>query len=223
MRKSDAKGIRRMGVLGSGLDLMLRRISIFLLCSVLIAVSACDDSEPADDEEATSSASALPVTKWDFQPQGEAWTQASLTALGGHGAPLVNSVPADTGDWCPGYPEASDAERKAFWTGLLSALAEHESTWRADAVGGGGRWFGLVQISPATARGYGCAATSGEALKDGAANLSCAIRIWSQTVTRDGVIAAGGGGVAADWGPFSQSRKREAMRSWVSEQPYCRG
>ena len=88
-------------------------------------------------------------------------------------------------------------------------------------MGGDGRWFGLVQISPATARGYGCDARSGEALKDGSANLSCAIRIWAETVPRDGVVSAGGGGIAADWGPMVQTRKREDMRAWVRQQDYC--
>ena len=88
-------------------------------------------------------------------------------------------------------------------------------------VGGGGRWFGLVQISPGTARGYGCEAKSGQALLDGEKNLSCAIRILSTTVPRDGVVAAGGGGIAADWGPFVSSAKRKDMRDWVSGQSYC--
>ena len=43
-------------------------------------------------------------------------------------------------------------------------------------------------ISPATARSYGCEATSAEALNDGEANIACAIRIMSRTVTRDGVV-----------------------------------
>jgi len=40
-------------------------------------------------------------------------------------------------------------------------------------------------------------------------------------VPRDGVIAADFDGIAADWGPFHQSRKRNDMRHWVSTQPYC--
>jgi hypothetical protein len=79
----------------------------------------------------------------------------------------------------------------------------------------------LLQISPATARHYGCNARTAEALQDGAANLACAIRIMSVTVPRDGVVAANGRGIAADWGPFHQSAKREEMRSWVRAQPYC--
>ena len=89
-------------------------------------------------------------------------------------------------------------------------------------MGGGGKWFGLVQIAPATARGYGCAATTGDALKDGEANLSCAIRILAHTVPRDGVVSEGMRGVAADWGPFHSGAKRSDMQQWTSAQPYCR-
>jgi hypothetical protein len=123
----------------------------------------------------------------------------------------------------PRLPRQNLEGRKAFWTGLLSTLAKHESTWRQAAVGGGGRWFGLVQIAPSTARLYGCAAGSGSALKDGSANLSCAVRIMNKTVARDGVISAGMRGVAADWGPFHSRTKREDMISWMRQQNYCQG
>ena len=181
----------------------------------LILPAACTATEARNQVPET------PVARWDFRPEGREWTQASVAALASYGRPLIELVPGDIEAWCPGYETASEAERKAFWVGLLSALAKHESTWRPEAAGGGGQWFGLLQISPATARGYGCRAQTAEALKDGAANLSCAIRIMSVTVPRDGVVAAGGRGIAADWGPFHQSTKREEMRQWVRSQPYC--
>jgi hypothetical protein len=171
--------------------------------------------------EARNEVPETPVARWDFRPEGRAWTEASVAALGSYGRPLVEIVPGDIKAWCPDYEDASEAERKAFWVGLLSSLAKHESTWRPEAAGGGGRWFGLLQISPATARHYGCNAQTAAALKDGAANLACAIRIMSVTVPRDGVVAAGGRGIAADWGPFHQAVKREEMRNWVRSQPYC--
>ncbi|WP_071673415.1 transglycosylase SLT domain-containing protein [Nioella nitratireducens] len=134
---------------------------------------------------------------------------------------LLRVVPEDIARWCPAYPDADPAQRAAFWAGLVSALSWHESTHSASAVGGGGRWFGLVQIAPATARARGCAVGTGEALTNGAANLRCAVRILSQNVERDGVVSAGMQGVAAEWGPFHTRRKREDMRDWVSSQDYC--
>ncbi|MEJ6395146.1 transglycosylase SLT domain-containing protein [Gymnodinialimonas sp. 2305UL16-5] len=168
-------------------------------------------------------ADTVPVMRWDHRPEAGEWTRMAFTALDTHAATLPEIVPSDIAQWCPAYADAPEEDREAFWVGLMSALARHESTWNPEAVGGGGRWFGLVQISPATARYYGCDATSGAALTDGSANISCAMRIWAQTVPRDGVVAAGRGGVAADWGPFVQAQKREEMRNWISSQPYCAG
>jgi hypothetical protein len=165
----------------------------------------------------------MPDLRWDHVDGAHRWTRAAMAALASHGAPLVDTVPEDIGQWCPAYEDAPRWERKAFWAGLLSTLAKHESTWRPTAVGGGGLWYGLVQILPATARGYGCRARSGDALKDGALNMACAVRIMAVTVPRDGVVSRGMRGVAADWGPFHSSRKREDMRRWVSQQPFCQG
>lgn len=162
-----------------------------------------------------------PVMRWDHRPEASTWTATAFAALDTHAAVLPTLVPGDIDQWCPAYPDAPEADREAFWVGLMSALARHESTWNPEAVGGGGRWFGLVQISPATARHYGCQATSGQALLNGSDNISCALRIWATTVPRDGVVAASRGGVAADWGPFVQANKREEMRAWISSQPYC--
>ena len=164
---------------------------------------------------------AMPAMGWDHRPEASEWTESTLAALLDEGAPLLDEVPADISTWCPGYLSGTETDRAAFWSGMFSALARHESTWNPAAVGGGGRWFGLVQIAPATARGYGCEADSGAELQDGAANLSCAVKIATSTVLRDGVIAAGGGGLAADWGPFASSGKREQMASWLREQSYC--
>jgi hypothetical protein len=166
---------------------------------------------------------ALPVMQWDHHPQADEWTEATLAALQTEGAELLSEIPGDIGTWCPGYVTAEPAERAAFWAGLLSALARFESTWNPQAVGGGGRWFGLVQISPSTAQLYGCDADSGSELQDGSANLECAVQIAAETVTRDGVVAANRGGFAADWGPFMSAEKRAQMAAWVSTQSYCQG
>jgi len=187
------------------------------MASILMASAAC-----ARLPEAEIVPQPLPIMQWDHQPESAEWTEAALDALRTEGVALLSEVPSDIDTWCPGYTEAPADERAAFWAGLLSALARYESTWNEDAVGGGGQWYGLVQISPATARAYGCEASTGAALQDGEANLECAIRIAANTVPRDGVVAASGGGFAADWGPFTRADKRAAMAEWVSQQDYCR-
>lgn len=164
----------------------------------------------------------IPRTRWEHRRDAALFTHAALSALKAHGAPLVMAVPRDMAAWCPAYAQGDGTRRRAFWVGFLSALAKHESTYDPGAVGGGGRWYGLLQILPATARGYGCRATSGAALRHGPENLSCAIRIMARTVPRDGVIAAGGRGVAADWGPLNNAAKRADMQHWLRAQSYCR-
>jgi hypothetical protein len=196
-----------------------------VLAAALLALAGCADSDfNFDTVFSTKNAPASEQTmRWDFHPEAESWTTRTVAALDTHGTNLTHTMPADIDTWCPAYKTADDEGRKAFWTGLLSTLAKHESTWNPSAVGGGGRWFGLVQIAPATARNYGCQATSGEALKDGELNLSCAVRIMDVTVPRDGVVSAGMRGVAADWGPFHNSAKRGDMMNWMRAQPYCAG
>lgn len=192
-------------------------IAAFLLT---LMVGCSSGPEPEKSVDATVMVS-LPV--WGQRGEARDWTSSVLKALDAHGAALVETVPADIDTYCPGYRTASLDARKTFWVSFLSALARHESTWRPDVSGGGGAWHGLLQISPNTARGYGCRAQSASALKDGSANLSCGIRIMSVTVPRDGVISAGMNGVAADWGPFHQASKRADIQSRTRAAPVCRG
>lgn len=147
-----------------------------------------------------------------------------MNMIAAQDAVLAAKVPGDIQRWCPGYDDASLTERRAFWAGLLSATAKHESTWNPKASGGGGRYIGLMQISPQTARAYQCEATSPEALKNGEANLACAIKIMSAQVGRDGVVAGGGNkGIGRDWGPFRSASKRSDIAGWTKSQDYCTG
>ena len=192
------------------------------LVSAAVALGLLQACAPAPMSEVVVP-DVLPVMGWDARPEAEVWTETTLDALENEGVALLSEIPGDIGTWCPGYVGAAPTERAAFWSGLLSALARHESTWNPAAVGGGGPWFGLVQIAPSTARGYGCDADSGAELQNGAATLECAVRIASHTVLRDGVVAAGGGGLAADWGPFASAEKRAQMAAFTSAQSYCQG
>jgi hypothetical protein len=164
-----------------------------------------------------------PPMRWDHHPEGEEWTESTLVALSTKDALLSENVPQDISTWCPGYAEAPIEERRAFWAGLLSAVAKYESTWNPKASGGGGRWIGLMQISPRTANHYGCEATSVGALKDGEANLECAVEIMSEQVAKDGLVAGNGTrGIGRDWAPLRSSEKRAEMAAWTRSQPYCK-
>ena len=164
-----------------------------------------------------------PPMQWDHHPEGAEWTESTLVAVSTKDQELSERVPADIETWCPGYSDATVDERRAFWTGLLSAVAKYESTWNENASGGGGRWIGLMQISPRSAANYGCEATSAGALKDGEANLECAVEIMSTQVAKDGMVAGGGNrGIGRDWAPLRSSEKRLAMAAWTRAQPYCK-
>lgn len=189
------------------------------LSAILVFTLASCGGAPTPEKLAVAT---QPSTLWDHRPEARIWTQTALQTLDSQGASLVNTVPADIETYCPNYAEADRDERKAFWVNFLSALAKHESTWRPEAAGGGGRWIGLLQIAPGTAQNYGCNAQSAGELKNGAMNLACGIRIMAVTVPRDGVVSAGGRGVAADWGPFHQARKRADIQAVTRAHPACR-
>ena len=168
-------------------------------------------------------ANTLPAMRWDFRPEGKTWTQQTLAAVSRNDTDLTRLIPADIDTWCPGYRSASVDERRAFWTAMLSALAKHESTWNPKAAGGGGKWIGLVQIAPRTAQAYDCEAKTAAELKNGSANLACAVNIASTQVARDNMVAGpqGRNGMGRDWAPFRSSAKRVEMANWTRSQAYC--
>lgn len=192
----------------------MRPILAISLISALTMGACVSASKPVDD---------LPVMRWDHRPEAAHWTVSSMQMVALNDDNLADQVPADIETWCPGYETATVEERRAFWVGLLSATAKHESTWNPEASGGGGKWIGLMQIDPRTAKAYNCSATTSTALKDGAANLSCAIRIMSKQVERDNMVAGGGNkGIGRDWAPFRSAKKRADMSAWTRSQSYCR-
>lgn len=170
-------------------------------------------------------AAFLPAMRWDHRPEADDWTAATLAALRAEGAVLASTVPADVDTFCPKYADATMPERRAFWAGLLSSIAKYESTWNPRAKGGGGRWVGLMQIAPQTARAYGCDLPDDKGLTDGEANLACAVKIAAHQVGRDGAIVSDGSGgwrgVARDWAPMRVAGKRAEIAAWTRSQDYC--
>lgn len=158
--------------------------------------------------------------RWDKRPEAADWTAAGLAAMAARDDQLAEQIPDDIDTFCPNYAENTVAERRAFWLGLMSALAKYESGWNPKAVGGGGRYLGLLQISPKTASHYSCAA---DGLKNGASNLECGIKIIAVQVGRDGMVAGKGNrGVARDWGPMMKQKTRAQIAEWTRAQAYCK-
>ena len=171
----------------------------------------------------SAQASDVPSALWDHRPKGAQWTQSMLGAIRDSGRGLVSTIPGDIDTFCPAYSKADTDERAAFWVGLFSALAKHESTFNPQAKGEGGKYRGLLQIAPATARAYGCDSRN---LYDAETNLACAVRIAARQVARGQMVAGGPGrwaGVAADWGPMRNARKRAEIAAFTRAQAYCQG
>ncbi len=193
---------------------MLRRLPTFLALSLSILAAPL----AAKDVKVT-----LPAMRWDASAHASEWTKGALVQVADHDAELTGKVPDDIEVYCPGYASASKQDRRAFWVGLLSATAKYESGFNAAAIGLNGRYVGLLQISPATARHYDCDATSTAGLKDGSANLSCAVDIVAPHVAADNMVAGQGNrGIARDWGPWQSKRNRAAIATWTRAQAYCK-
>lgn len=192
----------------------------------MMALAGCDTTATADSlnlASAKAPQTAAPGMRWGNRSGSDEWTRAALAALESEGVTLLSTVPSDVNAFCPGYAQKSREERKHFWVGLLSSVAKHESSWNPGARGGGGRYLGLMQISPATAQHYDC----GGALLDGANNMACAVKIAARNVSRDGAIVSGQGkgwrGIARDWMPLRSSSKRADIAGWTSQQAFCNG
>jgi len=190
--------------------------------AALALMAACSTPAMQDDVEAAEQMSLAeqPPMRWDERRGSDEWTRATLAALDREGVTMLSNVPADISEFCPNYRQLAEPGRKAFWAGLVSAVAKHESTYNPQAAGGGGRWLGLMQISPATWRHYGCSGN----IKDGADNAACAVKIMSRQVGRDNAVARDGSGwrgVARDWAPMRNASKRADIAAWTSSQSYC--
>ncbi|MEZ5752236.1 MAG: lytic transglycosylase domain-containing protein [Paracoccaceae bacterium] len=188
----------------------MRRVLFLLLLSACTATTT-----PVNDTPDV-------VARWDHRPEGAQWSAALMRALQDDGPAMLDQIPDDIATFCPGFAEATREERAAVYVALFSGLARYESGWNPRASGGGGRYQGLLQISPQTARYHGCALPD-DGLFDGAANLACAVRIANAAMARDGVVATGPRGIARDWPPLRDRAKRDEIATFTRTLPACAG
>ena len=191
------------------------RLTLLAALLSMPTLAACSDLVPATNTPEV-------VARWDHRPEAEGWNTAMMSSLMRDGAAMVASVPGDVSVFCPGYAAARPEARAAFYVAFFSALARYESGWNPRAAGGGGRYQGLMQISPATARHHDCTLPA-NGLYDGGANLGCAVRIANVAVLRDGVLAEGRGGLAADWPPMRDAGHRREVAAFTRALPQCQG
>jgi len=195
------------------------RINLALALLLGLALPACLAPVRAQ-VQAPATVPAAVATRWDHRPEATAWTTAMMEALQTDGAAMLAMVPEDVQDYCPGYTTATPAQRAAFYVAFFSGLARFESTWNPRASGAGGRYRGLLQISPGTARAHDCALGDG-GLYDGATNLACAVRVANAAITRDGVLTRASGGIAADWPPLRTPSRRAEIAAFTRGLPQC--
>ena len=165
----------------------------------------------------------VPKLRWDDRAGSQGWSMALMMEIQRHPRTFLTATPRDIKAYCPGFVDGSKADRAAFWAALLSGIARHESRSNPNASGGGGRYLGLMQISPDTARHYGCVATDAELLQ-GSANMICSVKIVAHHVGRDGLVVGQSGawrGAARDWMVLRDADAREDIVGWIREQPYC--
>jgi hypothetical protein len=165
----------------------------------------------------------VPKLRWDGRSGSQAWSMALMMEIQRHPRTFLAKTPRDINAFCPGFAEGSSSDRAAFWAAILSGIARHESGSNPRAAGAGGRYLGLMQISPATANHYGCDA-EGSDLLNGGANMTCAVKIAARNVSRDGLVVGQSGawrGVARDWMVLRDKSAREDIFGWIKKQPYC--
>lgn len=147
---------------------------------------------------------AIPL--WESKvSQGKDWTSYVDRQLDVLGQDLLDVIPADRATFCPKYSSLSYAQRKQYWTFLISSMVRFESNFNTntkytedfnDSNGNKVISRGLLQISIESANSYGCGFKNAQELHDPHKNLSCGIRILNRWVARDGRIA---GKVSGKW------------------------
>lgn len=194
----------------------MRTLPLLLAAAVLAACQTLPQAEVPPEAEPEI------VARWNHRAESADWNAAALQALHTDGAAMLTLSPRDAETFCPGYSAADAEGRATFWVAFMSGLARYESGHRPEAAGAGGRYQGLLQISPATARFHGCEISNPRGLYDGATNLACAVRIATRAVLRDGVVASGRGGMAADWPPLRDPAKRSDIAAFTRNVAACR-
>lgn len=130
--------------------------------------------------------------------QGKEWSSHVNRELDRLGQDLLDVVPADADLFCPKYKKLSDAQRKQYWTFLISSMVRFESNFKPemaykegfnDSQGKPVMSRGLLQISIESGNAYGCGFRTAQDLHDPYKNLSCGVRILNRWLGRDGRIA----------------------------------
>lgn len=153
---------------------------------------------PSVSQPASQSSGQRMKAAWDHKKRGAEFTQFTLAAIDELGEDLLKAQPRDMEAFCPNYSSLQVEDKKAVWLMLISAMAYFESSFnpklahqekfknsKAEFVVS----RGLMQLSRESSRHFGCKIEKEADLEDPKINLSCAVRIMTNHVSQDGVIA----------------------------------
>ena len=171
-----------------------------------------------------------PATRWGSANGRDAWTAAALDEVRNGGKALWRDgfTPIGLETFCPGYAAKGEADRQAFWVGLLSSMARWETSgYNPTTVyreSNGELSIGVLQLSVTDSRT--CPWIDEATIRQAEPNVRCGIRILARDVVRDGMIAEGTNkttarGAARYWGPM-RTVKRDDVAAWTAGQTYCR-
>lgn len=186
---------------------------------------------------ASLAAQAHDYAAWSKKNPDGSWTRITEVAVAASSLPHLE--PKDIGKFCPAYRHLPSKKRIRFWVGLLSSMAEFESTFNPEAAARGPSKDvfrrrdtnrGLLQISKESANqpGYSCGIEKAKHLHDPAIHLPCAVKILSTWVSADRVIASYEGnkktrGGGRYWAVLQEKNGRlPAISSFTRNLPFCR-
>lgn len=211
----------------------------FAAAILALLISACASGPTSPGASGPSSGPSAPLfgypaAGWDERPEGRQWTTLAHQAIDTLAPQLVSVVPADIDAFCPGYRNASPANRRAFYVALLAEVARYESNFDPsvrytesfkDSQGRPVVSRGLLQISQESANGYGCAIATADQLQDPATNIQCGVRILDRWIRQDqlvtGYVSGSWRGASRYWAVLRDRNKLVDMQAALNARPHC--
>lgn len=203
--------------------------------AALLSLASCTTTTVGGGSSGSAPIFGYPSVAWDVRPEGRQWTTIAHTAIDQLAPQLVTVTPTDIDAFCPGYANASPANRRAFYVALLAEVAKLESNLDPsvqftesfnDASGRRVVSRGLLQLSQESANGYGCAIAQAQQLHDPTTNIQCGVRILDRWVGRDqlvaGYVSGAWRGASRYWSVFRDREKLVDIQAATNAQPYCK-
>ena len=72
--------------------------------------------------------------KWDWRQGHQGYHQIAMEEVKSTGHVLLSTTPRDYQRYCPDYPKLNQEQRALFWASLVSCIARHESSHKAESA-----------------------------------------------------------------------------------------